>query len=134
MAEVQQRVLRGEEPRVAAVPPSAQRTYVYTSELDAGTVEALLLTARKMAYVRTVWPRKLWIFPFNVSAGLRRTFLRLFAFLFNDQRHVNFALAEALREQLQIVKELHGLVAALQSEMRNLDARLAQLEDRNAKR
>ena len=128
MAEVQQRVLRGEEPRAASVRP-AQRTYVYTSELDAASVEALLHTARKMAHVRTVWPRKLWVFPFNVSRGLRRLFLRLFAFLFNDQRHVNFALAEALREQLQIVKELHGLVAALQSEVRNLDGRVGQLEN-----
>jgi len=61
-------------------------------------------------------------------------FLRAFAFLFNDQRHVNFALTEALREQLQITKELNGLVSSLQGEMRNLDVRLQQLEQRNARR
>lgn len=133
MAQVHDRVLRGEE-RIIAPAPSAERTYVYAAELDAASIEALLYTARKMAQVRTVWPSKLWIFPFSVSRGLRRAFLRAFAFLFNDQRHVNFALTEALREQLQITKELNGLIASLQGEVRNLDARLQQLEQRNARR
>ena len=133
MAQVHDRVLRGEE-RIATAAPSAERTYVYAAELDAASIEALLYTARKMAQVRTVWPSKLWIFPFNLSRGLRHAFLRAFAFLFSDQRHVNFALTEALREQLQITKEMNGLIASLQGEVRNLDARLQQLEQRNARR
>lgn len=133
MAQVHDRVLRGEE-RMIGAAPSAERTYVYAADLDAASIEALLYTARKIAQVRTVWPSRLWIFPFNVSRRLRRMFLRAFAFLFNDQRHINFALTEALREQLQITKELNGLVSSLQGEMRNLDVRLQQLEQRNARR
>ena len=127
MARVHDRIRREERVETA---PAAERTYVYASELDAASVEALLYTARKMAQIRTVWPRKLWVFPFNVSRGLRRMFLRLFAFVFNDQRHVNFALTEAVREQLQITKEMHGLIASLQSEVRVLEARLAETERR----
>jgi hypothetical protein len=127
MAQVHNRVRR--EERVESAPP-AERTYVYASELDAAGIEALLYTARKMAQVRTVWPRKLQRFPFSVSRGLRRMLLKFFAFLFNDQRHVNFALTEAVREHLQITKEMHGLIASLQSEVRNLEARVQETERR----
>lgn len=130
MAEVRDRVLRHDE-RIAAAP--VEQTYVYAAELDAASVEALLHTARKMSQIRTVWPRRLWTFPFNISRGLRRMLLRFFAFLFNDQRHVNFALTEASREQLQILKEMHGLIASLQGEVRNLDARLQEIERRGAR-
>jgi hypothetical protein len=127
MARVHDRIRRDERAESA---PAADRTYVYASELDAAGIEALLYTARKMAQVRTVWPRKLMRFPFTVSGGLRRMLLKLFAFLFNDQRHVNFALTEAVREHLQTTKEMHGLIASLQGEVRNLEARLEEAERR----
>ncbi len=127
MARVHDRVRREERVTTA---PAAERTYVYASELDAASIEALLYTARKMAQVRTVWPHKLSVFPFNVSRALRRMFLKLFAFLFNDQRHVNLALSEAVREHVQLTKEMHGLIASLQSEVRNLEARLQEAERR----
>ena len=127
MARVHERVRREERAESA---PVSERTYVYASELDAGSIEALLYTARKMAQVRTVWPRKLMRFPFSASRALRRMLLKLFAFLFNDQRHVNFALTEAVREHLQVTKELHGLIASLQGEVRNLEARLEEAERR----
>src|SRR5581483_1464226 len=127
MARVHDRVRR--EERIEAAP-AAERTYVYASELDAASIEALLYTARKMAQVRTVWPRRLMRFPFNVSRGFRRMLLQLFAFLFNDQRHVNFALTEAVREHLQLTKEMHGLIASLQGEVRILEARLEEAERR----
>lgn len=132
MAEVRDRVLRHDE-RIAAATAPVEQTYVYAAELDAASVEALLHTARKMSQVRTVWPRRLWTFPFNINRGLRRLLLRFFAFLFNDQRHVNFALTEASREQLQILKEMHGLIASLQGEVRNLDARLQEIERRGGR-
>jgi len=125
MARVHDRVRRDERVETA---PAMERTYVYASELDAASIEALLYTARKMAQVRTVWPRKLMLFPFTVSRSLRRTFLKLFAFLFNDQRHINFALTEAVREHVQLTKEMHGLIASLQSEVRVLEARLQEAE------
>lgn len=127
MARVHDRV-RSEE-RIETAP-AAERTYVYASELDAASIEALLYTARKMSQVRTVWPHRLMRFPFNVSRGLRRMLLKFFAFLFNDQRHVNFALTEAVREHVQLTKEMHGLVAGLQGEVRNLEARLEEAERR----
>jgi hypothetical protein len=133
MAQVHDQVLRRGESESAAAVRDVERTYVYASELDADSIEALLHNARKMAQIRTAWPRRLWIFPFSISRSLRRVFLRLFAFIFNDQRHVNFALTEAIRQQLQITKELHGLVAAQQSELRHLEDRLERIERRNAK-
>jgi serine phosphatase RsbU (regulator of sigma subunit) len=133
MATVHDRILRTQE-RTAAAAPSVDHPYVYAAELDASSIEALLHTARTLAQVRTAWPRRLWVFPFNLSRGLRRMFLRTFAFLFNDQRHVNFALTEALREHLQMTKELHGLIASLQGEARNLDARIQELEQNDARR
>jgi len=127
MARVHDRVRREERAETA---PAAERSYVYASELDAASIEALLYTARKMAQVRTVWPRKLHRFPFTVSRSLRHLFLKLFAFLFNDQRHVNFALTEAVREHVQLTKEMHGLIASLQGEVRNLEGRLQEAERR----
>ncbi len=132
MAQVHDRVLRREESDSGAAVRDVERTYLYASDLDADSVEALLHNARKMSQIRTAWPPRLWVFPFNVSASLRRVFLRLFAFIFNDQRHVNFALTEAIRQQLQITKELHGLVAAQQSELRHLEERLERIERHNA--
>lgn len=131
MARVHDEVLHREEERTAPAP-SVERSYVYASELDATSVEALLHTAGKMTRTRTAWPRRLWIFPFNVSRSLRRWLLRFFAFIFNDQRHVNFALIEAVREQLQITKEMHGLIASLQGEMRQLEERLRRIEPPDA--
>ena len=85
-----------------------------------------------MAHIRTAWPHRLSVFPFNASRWLRRAMLRLFAFLFNDQRHVNFALIEAVRQQLQITKEIHALAASQQSELRLLADRLERIERGNA--
>ncbi len=130
MARVHDEVMQREEYDTAQIRD--EHTRVYSSELDAGSIEALLVTARKMAKVRTIWPGRLWLFPFTVSASLRRSLLRLFAFLFNDQRHVNFALVEAIRELLQITKELHGLIAVLQSEVRQLENQLASLKESDA--
>ena len=132
MARVHEQVLRRDE-KFSSEMLRADRTYIYASELDAASVEALLHNARKMANVRTAWPPRLWIFPFSLSRWLRRAALRLFAFLFNDQRHVNFALIEAVRQQLQITKEIHALVASQQSELRLLADRLEQIERADAK-
>jgi hypothetical protein len=133
MARVRDRVLELEE-RPSHESPTAERTYVYASELDASSIEALLHTARRMAAIRTVWPRRLWVFPFTLSPWMRRSLLRFFAFMFNDQRHVDFALIEAVREQLQITKEMHGLIASLQSEVRQLEERLQRIEPHDAAR
>jgi hypothetical protein len=128
MARVRDRVLQGETEASVHVQV-AERAYVYTSQLDAASIEALLYTARRMTMIRTAWPKRLWIFPFNASPRLRRWFLRLFAFIFNDQRHVNLAVIEAVREQLQITKEVHGLIASLQSEVARLEGRLRSMEE-----
>lgn len=132
MARVHDQILQREEDRSVSAELNAGRTFVYASELDATSIEAPLHAARKMAQIRTVWPRRGWAFPFNLSRGLRRAVLRFFAFLFNDQRHVNFALIEAVREQLQMTKEMHGLIASLQSEVRDLENRLQRIEQPHA--
>jgi len=133
MARVHEQVLRRDEAFFSTTLHAPGQTYVYASELDAASIEALLHNARRMAYIRTVWPRRLWVFPFSASKWLRRAMLKLFAFFFNDQRHVNFALIEAVRQQLQITKEVHALVASQQSELRLLADRLEQIERANAK-
>jgi len=85
------------------------------NELD---FESHVATAARFAEARARWPSRLRFFPFNLP-WVQRTGLRAHAFLFRDQRNVNFELIHALRE----------------SEMMNrrLSERLTQLEGRIAR-
>jgi hypothetical protein len=93
-----------------------------TSKLDTAMIESHLAVAQTRAEVRTTWSQRFNVFPFSLLRSLQRTALRTFALLFKDQRHVNFALIAGLRETLEINRELHERVAALERRIRRLES------------
>jgi O-antigen chain-terminating methyltransferase len=82
-----------------ARPPAAT-----ASHLD--DLDTLLRAAEEKAQVRTQLPQQLQRFPFTWSAALQRLVLKLYKFLFQDQRAVNNVLIQALRETLAINRDL----------------------------
>jgi hypothetical protein len=69
-------------------------------------LETLLRAAEDKARVRTQLPQQLQRFPFTWSSTLQRLFLKLYKFLFQDQRAVNNVLIQALRETLAVNRQL----------------------------
>lgn len=92
-----------------------------TSKLDAAVLESHLAVAQTRAEVRAAWSQRFNIFPFSVFRGLQHAALRIFALLFKDQRHVNFALIAGLRETLAINRELHERIGALERRLHRLE-------------
>ncbi len=131
MVQVQTEVLAREEQTSSPAMGHLARTYVYASDLDTTNIESLLHTADRMAAPRTKWSGRLARFPFN-TPWFQRMALRLLAFLFNDQRHVNFALIQSARETLAMNREMHRVITTLQSEIRQLEQRLRHIEEPDA--
>lgn len=92
------------------------------AKLDAAATESHLAVAQARAEVRTTWSQRFNVFPFNLVRGLQHTALRAFALFFKDQRHVNFALIAGLRENLEINRELHDRITALEQRVRLLES------------
>ena len=95
--------------------------------LDTAAIESLLSTARQRAEPRSRTPDRLNVFPWNRLGWLQRFALRLFGLLFKDQRQVNFALIDAVRDLVQVNSALHDRVTALEESVE-------RLEDGNARR
>jgi hypothetical protein len=89
------------------------------------SIEALVNTAQAKAEVRTQWSGRFQVFPFNRFASLQRFCLKALAFLFKDQRHVNFATIQALREMATQERQLTARIA-------QLEARVEMIEQRDA--
>jgi len=94
------------------------------------SIEALINTAQAKAEVRTQWSARFQVFPFNRLAWLQRVLLKALAYLFKDQRHVNFAMLQALRGVLRINLELGQRVTQLENQARILESRIETLEFR----
>jgi hypothetical protein len=92
------------------------------------SIDALINTAQAKAEVRTRWSARFQIFPANRLVWLQRYCLGVLAYLFKDQRHVNFAVIQALREVTATDRELVHRVAQLEGEVRKLERRLESLE------
>ncbi len=113
MTRLRERVFEIRERPAGHVPPStlSLRSNVFINSLEAYTNIADLKTQ-----VRTRWPSNIGAtFPFNV-ARLRGVSLKLLAFLFKDQRHVNVALIAALREQTSLNRHLIEQMQMLRDE------------------
>jgi len=95
-----------------------------------GSIEALINTAQAKAEVRTQWSARFQVFPFNRFAWLQRLLLKALAYLFKDQRHVNFAAIQALREVVALDHDLTQRVRQLEREVRLLERRIELLESR----
>ena len=93
-------------------------------------IEALINTAQAKAEIRTQWSARFQVFPFNRLAWFQRLFLKVLAYLFKDQRHVNFAVIQALRGLIRIDAELTQRVSQLESKVRLLESQIETLEFR----
>jgi O-antigen chain-terminating methyltransferase len=92
------------------------------------SVEALLNTAQAKAEVRTKWSGRLRLFPFDRSTKLQQLVLGALAYLFKDQRHVNFSLIAAMRESLAVNRGLLQRLVALENEVQRLQSDLREVE------
>jgi hypothetical protein len=77
-----------------------------TAAVRLDDLETLLRAAEEKARVRTQLPQQLQRFPFTWSTALQRLVLKLYKFLFQDQRAVNNVLIQALRETLAVNRHL----------------------------
>jgi O-antigen chain-terminating methyltransferase len=93
------------------------------SSVFINSLEAHANIADQKTQIRTQWPSNIGsTFPFNVPK-IRDTSLKLLAFLFKDQRHVNQALVAACREQVNLNRQLIEQLQLLREELETLKAR-----------
>jgi len=88
--------------------------------LDTLAIESHLGSAARLAEVRTKWSGQLKFFPFNVPA-VQRILLRTLAFLFRDQRNVNFEIVHALRENVALNQRMHARLTELEERLRRIE-------------
>ena len=89
------------------------------------SIEAALAVAEEKTQIRARWSGRLNRFPFNASPALQRLGLRILAFVFKDQRHVNGALIQALHDTLTLNVRLAEQVDQLRKRLNVLDDRTA---------
>lgn len=93
------------------------------SNVFVNALEAFSNIADQKSQIRTQWPSNIGsVFPFSI-AKVRGVSLRLLAFLFKDQRHVNSALILALREQVSLNRKLIEQIQALRNDVEALRLR-----------
>ncbi len=80
-------------------------------------IQALLNNAESKSQIRTEFPEKLNRFPFTISRRFQKLALKLYAFLFKEQRAVNFSLIQALKDSLALNQQLIKQVTALQAKI-----------------
>lgn len=102
----------------------AGRASMPRSAIDTISIESLLAAAQQRAEIRAKWSERLNVFPFNRMGWLQRFALRVFAFIFKDQRQLNFTLIQALREMLQVNRELDERVSTLETQLHMLEKKL----------
>ncbi|MBE9013360.1 hypothetical protein IQ250_24515 [Pseudanabaenaceae cyanobacterium LEGE 13415] len=101
--------------------------YQPPTDLDAANrvrsnnIEALLNAAHTKSQIRTDLPAKLQRFPWAVGGSFGKVALKLYSFLFKEQRAVNFSLIQAIRESLLLNQNLLKKVAELQARMDALE-------------
>ncbi len=119
MSRVRAEVLRrqfggsGDEPRVVLDGKTA---------LDVVALEGHIQSAARLADVRAKWSGRLSFFPFTLRP-VQRFCLKLLAFVFRDQRHVNFEIVAALREAVAINRHLYGRLLQVEEHLRRLERR-----------
>jgi hypothetical protein len=86
-------------------------------------IESSIDAAESAAHPRTTWPGRLNRFPLS-NRRIQRFFLRCLAFLFRDQRKVNFAIAQALRDSLVMNARLAEQVDQLRARLNAVDGRV----------
>jgi len=90
-------------------------------------IQNLLHNAQVKSQVRTEFPQKLNRFPFSLSQPLQKLALKLYSFLFKEQRAINFSLIEAIRESLTLNRKLIDQVMDLQGQVMDLQGQVKQM-------
>lgn len=121
MARVRDEVARRGSTAPAGI--ADQRVLSLRGNVNLSAMESWIAIADQKARVRSKWPSHLRIFPFNASERLRGAALRLLAFLFKDQRHVNEALIGAFRESVTLNRHLIEQLAVLRDRVTELERR-----------
>lgn len=120
--------------RQEAAKKQTVTSYQPPTDLDAANrirsnnIEALLNAAHAKSQIRTDLPAKLKRFPWTVGGSFGKIALKLYGFLFKEQRAVNFSLIQATRETLLLNQNLLKKIAELQAEMSGLQTRIDALE------
>jgi len=99
---------------------STSSAYRGTTPLDTLAIESHLGSAARLAEVRTKWSGQLKVFPFNLLP-MQRILLRALAFLFRDQRNVNFEIVHALRENVALNQRMHLRLGELEERLRRFE-------------
>jgi O-antigen chain-terminating methyltransferase len=103
------------------------------NRIRSSNIEALLSAASAKSQVRTDLPAKLKQFPWNIGGIFGKTALKIYSFVFKEQRAVNFSLNQALRESLLLNQSFVKKLAELQAEVSDLQARIQTLETQKQK-
>jgi len=91
-------------------------------------IENLLHNAQLKSQIRTDFPKKLNRFPFSLSQPLQKLVLKLYSFLFKEQRAINFSLIEAIRESLTLNRKLIDQVMDLQGQVMDIQGQVLNLQ------
>ena len=109
----------------APVPPAATGELVLKGDFDREAInnqidyiEGFIKTAESRAAVRNQLPEKFGRLPWLLFKPLQALALKILNTIFRDQREVNFNLASALRECLQLNRQLLSEVENLRSQSR----------------
>ena len=104
-------------------PPAATRELVLKGDFDREAInnqidyiEGFIKTAESRAAVRDQLPDKFGRLPWLLFKPLQALALKILNTIFRDQREVNFNLASALRECLQLNRQLLSEVESLRSQ------------------
>jgi len=100
-----------------------------TTTVSNSYIEARLKDAEIFSQVPTKFPDKFNRFPFNLSKGIQKLFLKLYGFLFKKQQVVNFSLIHALREAWALNQQLFEQVTVLQGQLQEISDRLTATDE-----
>lgn len=114
--------------KTAPTPPQA-RSLKVSIALRLSHIETLLNAADAKAQPRTNLPPRFNRFPLSLSRGLQKFILRLYHFLFKEQRAINIPVIHAARESLTLNYQLARDLVDLQAQIDQLHNRIASLEN-----
>jgi len=90
--------------------------------IDTLAIEGHIQSAARLAEARAKWSGRLTFFLFTLRP-VQRFCLKVLAFVFRDQRHVNFEIVAALREAVAINRRLYGRLLEVEEHLRRLERR-----------
>ena len=110
--------------------PNQSSSLAIGTALRLSHIETLLNAANEKSQPRRDLPIKLNRFPLNISRRLQRFSLRVYHFLFKEQRAVNLSLIQAMRESLVLNHQLAQQIIELQGQLNDVQRQAAGLEKR----